>query len=130
MRLSIAYPELSKEIDKRFGHKIVFEYVSSDTIKVSKEISLPFFGSTKLGLELKVLGFDDTTLKLKTASDVLSKLLSLMPSLDITKYAVIEKDTISLFLGNIEELRQVFQYIRPTALNFSETQVNLDMVSL
>lgn len=47
MRLSIAYPELSKEIDKRFGHKIVFEYVSSDTIKVSKEISLPFFGSTK-----------------------------------------------------------------------------------
>ena len=34
MRLSIAYPELSKEIDKRFGHKIVFEYVSSDTIKV------------------------------------------------------------------------------------------------
>lgn len=99
MRLSIAYPELSKEIDKRFGHKIVFEYVSSDTTKVSKEISLPFFGSTKLGLELKVLGFDDTTLKLKTASDVLSKLLSLMPSLDITKYAVIEKDTISLFLG-------------------------------
>ncbi len=130
MRLSIAYPELSKEIDKRFGHKIVFEYVSSDTIKVSKEISLPFFGSTKLGLELKVLGFGDTTLKLKTASDVLSKLLSLMPSLDITKYAVIEKDTISLFLGNVEELRQVFQYIRPTALSFSETQVYLDMVSL
>ena len=129
MRLSIAYPELSKEIDKRFGHKIVFEYVSSDTIKVSKEISLPFFG-TKLGLELKVLGFGDTTLKLKTASDVLSKLLSLMPSLDITKYAVIEKDTISLFLGNVEELRQVFQYIRPTALSFSETQVYLDMVSL
>ena len=97
MRLSIAYPELSKEIDKRFGHKIVFEYVSSDTIKVSKEISLPFFGSTKLGLELKVLGFDDTTLKLKTASDVLSKLLSLMPSLDITKYECPQTSKLAKF---------------------------------
>lgn len=57
MRLSIAYPELSKEIDKRFGHKIVFEYVSSDTIKVSKEISLPFFWFYKIGTRTEGAGF-------------------------------------------------------------------------
>lgn len=130
MQLSVKYTELSNEIKKRTGHEVEFEHVSNDTLKILKPIKIPIFGARKIGLEVRVLGFDDMTLEVKAASDVLSKILALMPTLDISKYAVIEKDVVKILLGNIEQLRKPLTYIRPTGLSFDETSILLNAKTL
>ena len=127
MTLSLQYDEINKFIKKRTGKEIEIEYVDKDTIHVSHQIQLPFFGKQAIGIDLKILGFNDTTLQVKAASDVISKLLSLIPSLDISKYAVVEKDVIHILLGNIEELRKPLMNMRPTGVRLDKGYLHLDM---
>ena len=130
MRLSVKYTELAAEICKRTGHTVEFEFISNDTVKILKPFTIPLLGSTKIGLDIKVIGFKGTNLEVKAASDVLSKILALLPSFDISKYAVIEKDVVTIQLGKIEQLKKPMNYVRPTLLSFDEKTIHLDVVTL
>ena len=130
MQIAVKYSELSAEIKKRYGYDIILDYVNGDTFNISFPIKMPIIGTKNIGLDIKVLGFDDMVLEVKAASDVLSKMVSLMPDLDISKYAVIEKDVFKILLANIEPLRNIFLYVRPTQLRFDESNIYLDVVTI
>lgn len=78
MRISVGYQELSDLVKNRSGQKIDLAYVSQNTVKVSKEIRLPLIGMKSVGVNLAVIGFDGKNLRLRTVSNLLSKLLGLI----------------------------------------------------
>lgn len=130
MQLSIKYTELAEEIKKRTGREIELEYVSEDTFKLSKPIKVPLFGTAKMSIDIKVIGFDNMILEVKAASNGISNLMSLMPTFDVSKYVIIEKDVVKILLDNIEQLRTVFTYIQPAKLSFDNENVILDFTTI
>ena len=127
MRITISYKELSSVIKKKTGHDVVFDYISCNKIKVSKLINVPLFGERKIGTELEVIGFDGLNLNVKSGSDLILKLLSILPVNDITRYVEIQGNEICVMLGKIDKLKKVFKNVVPTGLFFDESSVILNI---
>lgn len=126
MQLLIKYTELSKEIKRLTDHDIDFQYVCDDTVKIIIPLNIPFYGPSEMGVDVKIIGFDFLTLKVKTTSDILSKIVEMMTDLNISKYISFEGDVVSVLLGNIEQFRNVFSFVHPTAIGFDKASMRIE----
>lgn len=122
MKLSIQYDELSKIINDKTGHKIGFKYVSNNSIEVSTHI---IYDSTKIGVNITLLGFTGTQFKVKASSNMLDKLLSLLPFHKFTKFASMDNGIVTISLDKIDQLEKVLAMIKPTQLIVDEKAINL-----
>lgn len=130
MQLSVKYPELIDEIKKFTNREFGLEFVSNDTLHVSAPIAIPILGTRTIGLDLKFLGFEGSTLKIKAASETISKLLSLMPNYDYKKFIEFNGDTINVHLENINGISAALQYIKPTKLTFDRTTAYVEAITI
>lgn len=125
MRIVIAYQELSDIIQAKANHKIDLSFVNADTIKVSKDIKIPFFGTKSVGMDISVTGVEGNDLKLKASSDMISKLIGLVKELNISKYASISGNNIVVHLDRVKQMEKVFDYIELKTIHF--TNENLEI---
>ena len=127
MEVSLSYNELASEIKKRTGREVVLEYVSWNKIKVSLMVKVMLLGSHSIGTTVEVAGFDGTTLKLESGTDMMLKIISMVTGPDITNFLSIEDSEIKVKLGKIDKLQKALDYVRPTNLRFDENNVFLDL---
>lgn len=126
MKITSTYQELSDIIQTRTNHKIDIVYVSPDTIKISKEIKIPFIGKTSIGMDICVIGFEGHDLQLKSTSDVISKLIGMVNGLDISKYANISGNKITVHLDSIKQMQKIFEYVDLKAVCFTNNAVEIN----
>ena len=126
MKIALQYNEINELIKRETGYEIIVKHVSSDTLHVSYNISIPFIGKKEIGVDVQILGFKNSSLELKAATDLISKILSLIPSLDISKYATIDNEIISVQLNNIDELKKALSVVHPTNLCSSNEYLMLE----
>ncbi|HIY36400.1 MAG TPA: hypothetical protein H9972_06730 [Candidatus Paraprevotella stercorigallinarum] len=126
MRISVGYQELSDLVKNRSGQKIDLAYVSQNTVKVSKEIRLPLIGMKSVGVNLAVIGFDGKNLRLRTVSNLLSKLLGLIKwPADKEQYLTLSEDQVIIHLGAFHQLDKVFEYAELQGVEFTPEMVEL-----
>ena len=122
MELSIQYDELSTIIRDKTNHDVQFKYISSDTLEVSQKI---IRHTTKIGVNIKLLGFKGTNFQVKASSNFLDMILSWLPYHKFTEFVSMDNGVVTVALSKIEQLQKVLAMMQPTQIVLDEKSIHL-----